>query len=205
MNDNQEILVPAQQGRAVAVARGATIRIVDVAGQQVADTWAFMQDDPGEWLSTGHTLTITDRLFPEIGSRFFTNVSRPILTLTGDTSPGPHDMLYPPCDAEMYALGGATDHPNCRDNFRSAMRAVGLDPAYVPNPVNLFQNSLPRADGTIEVETSLSNAGNHVELRAEADLYLVVTACSVDGHPTNGFDCTEIRIEISSPGPPAGA
>ena len=39
--------------------------------------------------------------------------------------------------------------------------------------------------------------GGYVRLRAERDL-LVVTACSVDFHPTNGGVCTEIEVEISS-------
>lgn len=33
-------------------------------------------------------------------------------------------------------------------------------------------------------------------LRAEHDLVLVVTACSIDHHPTNGGVCTEIAVEI---------
>ena len=33
-------------------------------------------------------------------------------------------------------------------------------------------------------------------LRAERDLLIVVTACSVDYHPTNGGVCTEIVVEI---------
>jgi uncharacterized protein len=32
------------------------------------------------------------------------------------------------------------------------------------------------------------------------DLLLVVTACAVDFHPTNGGVCTEIAVEIESGG-----
>lgn len=33
-------------------------------------------------------------------------------------------------------------------------------------------------------------------LLAETDLYVVVTACSVDFHPTNGGHCTGIQIIV---------
>lgn len=37
--------------------------------------------------------------------------------------------------------------------------------------------------------------GGNVVLRAEADLFVVVTACSVGFHPTNGDRCTGINVE----------
>jgi uncharacterized protein YcgI (DUF1989 family) len=39
-----------------------------------------------------------------------------------------------------------------------------------------------------------------VTLRAERDLLLVVTACSVDYYVTNGGVCTEIEVEITPSG-----
>ncbi|TIT87679.1 MAG: hypothetical protein E5W55_28115, partial [Mesorhizobium sp.] len=52
----------------------------------------------------------------------------------------------------------------------------------------------------IVVEASINPPGGYVTLRAEQYLQLVVTACSVDHHPTNGGVCTEIDVEIV-PGP----
>ena len=68
---------------------------------------------------------------------------------------------------------------------------------FAPDPVDLFQNSLPQPDGTLVVEASINPPGGFVTLRAEQDLLLVVTACSVDHHPTNGGACTEIEVEIT--------
>lgn len=69
----------------------------------------------------------------------------------------------------------------------------------MPDPVDLFQNSPPQPDGRIDVLASINPPGGYVTLRAERDLLLVVTACSVDFHPTNGDACTEIEIEVTSP------
>ena len=47
---------------------------------------------------------------------------------------------------------------------------------------------------------SINPPGGYVVLRAEQELLLVVTACSVDFHPTNGGVCTEIEVEVTSLG-----
>jgi uncharacterized protein YcgI (DUF1989 family) len=190
------VVVPPQSGRVVRVARGSVIRISDPRGQQVADTWAIARDGR-QWLSTSQTRAHTARLFPVPGQRFLTNAARPILTLVEDGSPGPHDMLYPPCDAEEYAAAGYPDHPSCRQNFVDALAAAGMQLPVVPDPLNLFQNSPPRHDGSLDVLASRNPPGGYVVLRAELDLLLIVTACSVDTYPTNGWVCTEIHIDIA--------
>ena len=121
-----------------------------------------------------------------------------MLTLIEDASPGPHDMLYPACDRALYDHVGLPDHPNCQDNLIAALAREGIAIDFVPDPVDLFQNSSPQANGRIDVLASINPPGGYVKLRAERDLLLVVTACSVDFHPTNGGECTEIEVEIVS-------
>jgi uncharacterized protein DUF1989 len=58
--------------------------------------------------------------FPTVGQSFVDLVGEPILAFAEDTSPGHHDMLYPPCNRALYESVGLRDHPNCEDNFRSA-------------------------------------------------------------------------------------
>jgi uncharacterized protein YcgI (DUF1989 family) len=48
------------------------------------------------------------------------------------------------------------------------------------------------------VDASINPPGGYATLRAEQDLLLVVTACSVDHHPTNGGICTEIEVDITA-------
>ena len=49
------------------VEAGRRFRVVDVEGGQVADTWAFVAEDPGEHHSAQHTRAVVDRLFPRPG------------------------------------------------------------------------------------------------------------------------------------------
>jgi uncharacterized protein len=191
------VVVAAQSGRAVRVERGELVRVVDVDGHQVGDMWAIDAADPGRWLSTAHTRDRCERLFPAVGEQFRDQLGEPILHLVADTSPGRHDMLFPPCDRSLYESRGLPGHPNCRDNFLAALASVGVDLPVVPDPVNLFQDSGPQHDGRLIVGTAASRPGDAISLRAERDLVFVLTACSVDYPPLNNGCCGPLRIEVT--------
>jgi uncharacterized protein YcgI (DUF1989 family) len=189
--------VPAFSGRALGVPADAVVRVTDPWGHQIGDLFAFVRDDPAEWLSTGATRAEHHRLFPEVGAAFVTQFHRPILTLLADTSPGVHDMLYPPCSPALYASVGVDGyHPSCRENFELAAGSAGMPVVPVPDPVNLFQNTPPDADGALVIGPAASAPGDCVLLRAELDLVLVLTACSYDLGDANGDECTELLIEL---------
>jgi uncharacterized protein YcgI (DUF1989 family) len=194
------IEVPGYSGRAVSVDAGARIRVTDVEGAQIGDLFALVRDDPTEFLCTARTRALALRLFPQIGQQFVTNRYRPILTFVADRSPGAHDTLFASCDQGLHELlGGGPSHPNCHDNFLEAVRELGLELATVPGPVNLFQNTPVGADGSLGVERSPTKPGDYVEFRAELDLYLVLTACSVDtGADINAGRSTPLRIDVFS-------
>ncbi len=198
MQNLRRIVVPRQSGRSIRVSRGDLIRVIDPQGQQVADLWAFTTGAKLDWLSTSHTRDINECLFPAIGQHFYSISGVPLLTLIEDGSPGPHDMLFPACNPALYERAGFTDHPNCQDNMLNALKDEGIDLPFCPDPVDFFQNSLPEPDGHLDVYASINPPGGYVVLRAELDLLIVVTACSVDYHPTNGGICTEIEIEVAS-------
>lgn len=197
MPNQRHIEIPAQSGRSTSISRGDLVRVIDPKGQQVADLWAFATEGKLDWLSTSQTRDINERLFPKVGESFYSATGAPMLTLVEDASPGPHDMLFPACDTALYERAGFPNHPNCRDNLHSALAAEGISLPFVPDPVDLFQNSSPQPDGRLEVLASINPPGGFVTLRAECDLLIVVTACSVDYHPTNGGICTEIKVEVT--------
>jgi uncharacterized protein len=191
--------IPARRGRAVCLAKGQSIRIVNTHGQQVVDTWCFNADDQREFLSMEHLRPTIERIFPHAGDRLVSNRRRPILTFLEDSSPGIHDTLIAACDDYRYGLLGCTEyHDNCTDNLFAAMRAIGLSAPECPSPLNLWMNIPVVADGRIEWRAPVSKPGDFVVLRAELDCIVAMSACPQDILPLNGVNRrpTEAHYQI---------
>ena len=191
--------IPARGGKAVRVARGAAIRIINTHGSQVVDTWAFNGDDVSEYMAMDATRAFNQRLTPRVGDHFVTNRRRPILALEEDTSPGRHDTLMAACDRWRYELLGVKEyHDNCADNLSQAMNELGLRETHTPSPLNLFMNIPWEEDGGLAFETPLSAPGDHVLLRALMDCVVAMSACPQDLLPINGLnqEPTEAHFEI---------
>ncbi len=179
--------IPARRGVAVHVKRGQSIRIINTHGEQVVDTWAFVDGHLTEFLSMEHMRATLKALRPAIGDALHTNKRRPILTLTEDTSPGVHDTLMAACDNERYQLLGCTGyHDNCTDNLAAAMAAIGLAAPETPSPLNLFMNIPWTADGRLSFDPPVTKPGDYVVLRAELDAVVAMSACPQDILPING-------------------
>lgn len=198
---NERFEVPAGTGRAVPVRTGQQFRVIDVEGGQVADLFAFVAADPTEHLSASHTRTATSRLFPAPGQSFVTDRRRPILTLTGDTSPGVHDMLIAACDPQRYADLGAPQHASCADNLRTAMAQCGVSTDLVPQPVNLFMHIPVDPRGDLEWLPAISRAGDAVTFEALLDCVVAVSACPMDLNAINGDRPGPLAIEIGQNSP----
>ena len=191
--------VPGYSGQFVFVKRGAFIRITDVCGTQIGDLFAISRENDFEFLSASVTRSVTWRLFPQVGQSFYTTSRRPILTFLEDHSPGIHDMLFAPCDQGLYEeVGWKGPHPNCRDNYLAAALEAGIKHTFVPDPVNIFQNTPSQRDGVLLSEVTPTKPGDYLVLRADLDLVLILTACSVDIglNQPNGPKSTPLRIEV---------
>jgi uncharacterized protein YcgI (DUF1989 family) len=195
-------VVPARSGLAVRVRAGQTVRVTDPRGSQVADLFAFA--DTGSrrlttHLSAGHTRGHTSRLFPAVGQDFVTDTRQPVLRLTGDASPGRHDMLIPACDAERYRLLGATGHRSCVANVHEALAALELTVDTVPQPVNLFMDIPVGQEGALDWLPAPSRPGDAVSLSSHLDVVVVVSACPQDLVGINGGEPTELRLDLLQP------
>jgi uncharacterized protein YcgI (DUF1989 family) len=197
-----EIVVPAAEGRAVAVPAGKRIRIVTPRGHQAADFFAFRADDPGEWLSPMHTWVTTRAIRPRQGDTFLSRYRRPMLDFTVDKADGIHDMMLAACDPMRYELLGVKGHHrNCAENLEEAMQVHGYKVPVTPQPVNFFTNTRVREDGALQAIENTVKPGAYVELEAKADLICVVSSCPFDvngnGWAINGdVGPTELIVEV---------
>jgi uncharacterized protein len=188
--------LPARSGRAVRLAAGQALRIVNTHGHQVVDTWAFRLEDLREFMSMEHTRPTLGRIAPRVGDPLHTNRRRPILVLEEDTS-GTHDALIAACDSHRYALLGCREyHDNCTDNLHAALGGIGLAAPEVPSPLNLWMNIPVRSDGRIEWGAPVSRPGDHVLLRAAMPCIVAMSACPQDILPINGGRPVEAHYRV---------
>jgi uncharacterized protein len=184
MPDIQEI--PARQGRAVKVARGQALQIINTFGHQVVDFWAFDARNLGIYLSMEHTRAALSRLTPRAGDLLVDNRREPMLAFEADTSPGVHDTVIAACDPARYAkLGCAEGHASCADNLRRALGAMGLAPPPCPASFNLWMNIPVLPSGDLEWRETVSKPGDSVVFRALVDCIMVMSACPQDVIPIN--------------------
>ncbi len=189
--------LPAREGIALPLRAGERLRIINLHGGQVVDTWALARTDLREYLSMEHTRTSLGKLVPATGDQLYSSARRPLLTLVEDTSPGAHDTLIAACDRERYRQLGATGHhANCADNFRRALSLRGIKPDHVPSPLNLFMDIAWREDGGLEFRASPARAGDHVTLEAATDVTIVLSACPMDLNPINAGGPQDVGLEV---------
>src|SRR5919108_725588 len=90
---SERIEVPAREGRALRVEAGRRFRVIDLEGGQVADTWAFVADDPTEFHSAQHTAVHVGRLFPRSGIRSPSRSSQTALGSPGSPPSRPNGAI----------------------------------------------------------------------------------------------------------------
>lgn len=197
----EAVRVPAGEGRAVVVHEGQTVGVADIEGSQVGDLFAFAVADPGEYASAEHTRVAIRKLFPRPGDPVLTNRRRPILSVTEDTSPGRHDMLYAACDPARYELLGAGPlHRSCVANLRQALRERGIETPVVPQPLNVFMDVQVQEDGTLVSYPASSRPGDYIAFRAAMDCVVVLSSCPMDIVDISAGGITPLELRVYDAG-----
>ena len=193
----QRFHIDPQSGAAFTLKQGQILRIIDVDGEQVSDLFCFAKDDLEERLSSGHSTDYTGKLFFSKGDGLYSNRSNPMLTIIADQV-GKHSMLYAPCSQEMFvkSYGVNEAHPNCLDNLVTNLKRFGIQASQITIPLNVFMSVDINRKGEITIQSPMSKAGDYIDLRAEMDLIVGVTACSAGA--CNNYACTPIGVEIFS-------
>ncbi len=198
----REVVIPSREARAVRVARGEMLQLVDVEGQQVADLMAWRPDRPEETLSPAHTISCLTHLVPREGEELFSNHRRPLLRVRRDTV-GRHDLVVPCCDPERYQRDyGLDDHPSCLESMRTGLQAAGE--SWTPRGElawNVFMHNTITPDGSVVTEEPRHGSGDHIELEALEDLGVVVSSCPQDLTPCNGWRITPVALRVFTPAP----
>ena len=191
----REVLVKARTGVSFELPQGRRFRVVDVAGKQVSDLVAFVARQPAERFSQANTRKLNGALKISAGGMLYSTRCRPLLRITEDPV-GEHDLLFSSCSAYDYRVrfGLTTPHASCLAILSEVLAPHGIEEAMVPDPFNIFQRSVIRPDFGLETLEPLSRAGDFIELEAQEDCLVAVTACPQDMNPCNGWQITDIKV-----------
>lgn len=183
------------------VNKGETFRILDLEGNQAADTLFFNADDSAERYSASDTIREQGNIYLSAGSVLLSDMCRPMLTITADTV-GRHDTLGGACATESntvrYALEKKTMHA-CRDSFLLAVAEnphYGLTKRDIGHNINFFMNVPVTHDGGLTFEDGLSAPGKYVEMTAHMNVIALISNCPQLNNPCNAYNPTPIEVLI---------
>lgn len=193
--------VPAGSYWMHVVKRGATLRIVDLEGNQAADTLFFNAADPHERYSATDTIREQGNVYLGAGTVILSDLCRPMLTITADTV-GRHDTLGGACASESntvrYALDKKSMHA-CRDSYLLAVaenEGFGLTKRDIGHNINFFMNVPVSSSGGLTFADGVSGPGKYVEMRAEMDVIVLISNCPQLNNPCNAWNPTPIEVLI---------
>jgi uncharacterized protein YcgI (DUF1989 family) len=193
--------IQAGHGKAFRVKTGQKLKIVNIDGAQVVDTWAFDPKDLFHRLSMEISRRYMFKLRPSLGDVMHTNYRVPIIKLVEDTSNGIHDTLIAACDPATYEkLGAPKEHRSCAGNLHESLAEIGETLPYTPGPLNLFMNVPVSNNLDMSLQPSMARPGDFVVIEALMDAIIVLSSCPMDLVPTNSVDCriSDIDVEVFS-------
>lgn len=183
------------------VKKGQTFRIVDVKGNQAADTLFFSAVDPQERYSMVDTMREQGNVYLTSGTILMSNFCNPMLTISGDTC-GRHDTLGGACATESnqvrYALKKKNMHA-CRDSWLLAVSENpqwGLTKRDITHNINFFMNVPITTDGGLTFADGISGPGKYVEMKAHMDILVLISNCPQLNNPCNAYNPTPIETLI---------
>ena len=191
------VTIPERSGTAFTLPRGATLTVIDPTGEQVADLLAFNADEIDEVISSGRTFDYAETIYLSVGDRLYSNRSRVMLEIIGDTV-GRHDFLLTPCsvDTFIHFYPDLPPHRGCFGNLAEALAPYGVTPDRIPTAFNCFMNvPVDAVTGKLRVLPPTSRAGDRITFRADMDLLIGLTACSAPASNGGTFKPIHYRID----------
>jgi len=181
--------------------KGQTLRILDLEGNQAADTLFFNAANPVERYSATDTIREQGNVYLTTGSELRSNENNVMLEIVADTC-GRHDTIGGACATESntvrYDLEKRCMHA-CRDSW---MLAIAEHPEYgiskrdISHNINFFMNVPVTEEGVLTFEDGISAPGKYVEMIAKMDVVVLVSNCPQLNNPCNGYNPTPIEILI---------
>ena len=194
-------VVPAGDYYMKVVKAGQTLRILDMEGNQAADTLFYNANDPAESYSAIDTIREQGNVYLTTGTKLLSNEGRVLLTIVADTC-GRHDTLGGACATESNTVRYAIEKKHmhaCRDSWLLAIsenEQFGMSKRDIVHNINFFMNVPVTPEGGLTFEDGISAPGKYVELKAEMDVIVLLSNCPQLNNPCNAYNPTPVEMIV---------
>ncbi len=183
------------------VEAGQVLRIVDVQGNQAADTLFYAADDIAERYSAVDTVAQQGNVYLSTGSTLLSSRQRPMLEIVADLC-GRHDTLGGACAAESNSVRYGHDRKcmhSCRDSWMLAIaqhEGLGLSKRDITHNINFFMNVPLSPEGGLTFADGMSDAGCYVEMLAHMAVLVLISNCPQLNNPCSGYDPSPLDVVL---------
>ena len=199
----EDTVVPARAPWSAKVAKGQTLRLIDLEGQQAIDFLCFGVEPHEGQVERYHmpnTIKIPKNILLGEGTVLYSQFARPMMTITQDSCGG-HDTIFGCCSFRVDQVRyGKHNAECCQRNFEREMATHGLGPEHVVANANFFMNVPVASDGHAEITDSQSKPGDYVDFTADMDVIAVLSNCPQELNPAAGAGPSPIRAIVFSAG-----
>ncbi|MEK7783009.1 MAG: urea carboxylase-associated family protein [Candidatus Binatota bacterium] len=194
----REAVIRKNTGMTFVVKKSQVMRIT---GQSTADFVVFNLNDVRERFDQARTKVDQGKIYVSTGDVLISKFNSVMMTIVKDTYQGTHDMEKGMCSTSFYRkwgdkifkiyggtwkkLGrkrGAAPKHGCWENLAKALKPWKVRKEDVPSPLNIFQTMVINAKtGSMRYAMTRPKPGTHIDLRAEMDCLVGISACPEGG------------------------
>jgi len=182
--------------------RGTTLRLTDIDGRANVSALFFNADEKTERYNMPDTLKAQHTAFLTHGHVCFSDMGRVLCSIAGDSC-GWHDTVCGVLDAARsnakYGAARYQEHRNAMhrnglDGFLVELGKWGLGKRDVVANANFFSKVVADAAGTLHFDTAHRRPGQHVDLRFEMNVLVVLSAAQHPFDPTPAYDPAPVTL-----------
>lgn len=193
-------IIPAGEGWMHELLPGQVLRIVDLEGNQAADTLFYNAEEPDDHYSAIMTIASQGNIYLSTGTVLRSESNKELLKIVADTC-GRHDTLGGACSAQSNTVRYSYDTlpmHNCRDTFM--LQLSKYDGKYTkrdlaPN-INFFMNVPVTPEGGLQFADGVSAPGRYVEVQSIVKTIALISNCPQLNNPCNAYNPTPVRVLI---------
>lgn len=184
----------------IEMLQGQSLRIIDLEGNQSADTMIYDIDNPEDHYGAMATIVMQKNVYLTTGTILRAQSGKPLMEITADLT-GRHDTIGGSCSSQCNSVRHGRDKRymhNCRDSFMLQFAEDNhgfMKRDFAPN-INFFMNVPVLEDEGPQFSDGVSAPGKYVEIKAIEHVMVFVSNCPQLNNPCNAYNPTPIKLLI---------